>query len=149
MKGFWENWVKPNGQVLLIALAAVLEGLACMAYAAEQAWGNGFLAGACLAAMAGDVALRHDIEAEAKLKVLQDAYKDEVRDLRDETRERLGKRGRVSERTCRNVSEPPESGGFWPSPHFKCSECGCEHVSTDYVYYCPNCGAKVEGEPRR
>ncbi len=49
----------------------------------------------------------------------------------------------VAERTCRNVAEPPRSGGFWPSPHFRCSECGEPHVSVNYVDYCPHCGAKV------
>lgn len=48
-----------------------------------------------------------------------------------------------AERTCKNVHKPPKATTFWPSPHFKCSECGCVHVSMDYVYYCPNCGAKV------
>lgn len=47
--------------------------------------------------------------------------------------------------TCEDVSEPPRSGGFWPSPHFKCSVCGASHVSTDYVRFCPNCGARVRG----
>ncbi|WP_417352160.1 hypothetical protein [Gordonibacter pamelaeae] len=50
------------------------------------------------------------------------------------------------ERTCRDIAEPPKGGGFWPAPHFKCSECGGEHVSIDYVSYCPNCGAKVVDE---
>ena len=45
--------------------------------------------------------------------------------------------------TCEDVSEPPDSGGFWPSPHFKCSVCGTQHVSVGYVRYCPNCGARV------
>lgn len=45
--------------------------------------------------------------------------------------------------TCEDVSEPPESGGFWPAPHFKCSVCGTQHVSVGYVRYCPNCGARV------
>lgn len=44
---------------------------------------------------------------------------------------------------CHNVHEPPTDGTFWPAPHFKCSMCGNVHVSMDYVYYCPNCGAKV------
>lgn len=60
---------------------------------------------------------------------------------------RVGKLGKervyVPERTCRDVSEPPKDGGFWPTPHFKCSECGEGHISMDYVYYCPNCGARV------
>lgn len=47
------------------------------------------------------------------------------------------------ERTCRDIAEPPKGGEFWPAPHFKCSECGGEHVSIDYVSYCPKCGAKV------
>ena len=50
------------------------------------------------------------------------------------------------ERTCRNVHEPPKDSAFWPAPHFKCSECGAVHVSVDYVFYCPNCGARVEVE---
>ena len=50
------------------------------------------------------------------------------------------------ERTCRDIAEPPKGGGFWPAPHFKCSECGGEHVSIDYVSYCPKCGAKVVGD---
>jgi hypothetical protein len=45
--------------------------------------------------------------------------------------------------TCHDVSEPPKDCAFWPSPHFKCSECGATHVSMEYVYYCPNCGRKV------
>ena len=45
--------------------------------------------------------------------------------------------------TCRNVHEPPKGTTFWPLPHFKCSECGATHVSMEYVYYCPKCGAKV------
>ena len=49
-----------------------------------------------------------------------------------------------AERTCRNVHEPPKDSTFWPAPHFKCSECGAVHVSVDYVFYCPNCGARVE-----
>ena len=51
-----------------------------------------------------------------------------------------------AERTCKNVHEPPTTSTFWPSPHFKCSECGATHVSVDYVYFCPNCGAKVVEE---
>ena len=50
---------------------------------------------------------------------------------------------RLENGTCRNIHEPPKDGMFWPSPHFKCSECGATHVSMDYVYYCPNCGRKV------
>lgn len=49
-------------------------------------------------------------------------------------------------RVCHDVHEPPTSCEFWPSPHFKCSECGCTHVSIEYVKYCPNCGAEVESE---
>ena len=45
--------------------------------------------------------------------------------------------------TCHNVHEPPKDTTFWPSPHFKCSECGATHVSMEYVFYCPNCGRKV------
>lgn len=45
--------------------------------------------------------------------------------------------------TCRNVHEPPKDTTFWPAPHFKCSVCGKTHVSMDYVYFCPNCGAEV------
>lgn len=44
--------------------------------------------------------------------------------------------------TCADVSKPPKEG-FWPAPHFECSECGCKHVSPDYVRYCPHCGARV------
>lgn len=51
-----------------------------------------------------------------------------------------------TERTCRNVHDLPKDGTFWPAPHFKCSECGCTHVSLEYVFYCPNCGAKVVSE---
>lgn len=47
---------------------------------------------------------------------------------------------------CSNVHEPPRRSEFWPTPHFKCSECGSVHVSLDYVYYCPNCGRKVVDE---
>lgn len=49
----------------------------------------------------------------------------------------------VKEKTCRNVHEPPKATTFWPAPHFKCSRCGAVHVSTDYVFYCPYCGARV------
>lgn len=45
--------------------------------------------------------------------------------------------------TCINVHEPPKDTTFWPAPHFKCSKCGATHVSMEYVFYCPNCGAKV------
>lgn len=48
--------------------------------------------------------------------------------------------------TCRNVHKPPKNTTFWPTPHFKCSECGATHVSMEYVYFCPNCGAKVVDE---
>ena len=44
---------------------------------------------------------------------------------------------------CDNIHEPPKDATFWPSPHFKCSECGATHISIDYVFYCPNCGRKV------
>lgn len=44
--------------------------------------------------------------------------------------------------TCEDVSEPPKDG-FTPVPVFKCSECGCQHVSPKYVRYCPSCGARV------
>jgi rubrerythrin len=45
--------------------------------------------------------------------------------------------------TCHDVSEPPEDGVFWPTPHFRCSECGATHVSLEYVNYCPKCGRRV------
>lgn len=45
--------------------------------------------------------------------------------------------------TCHDVHEPPRTTTFWPTPHFKCSECGEVHVSMQYVFYCPNCGRKV------
>ena len=45
--------------------------------------------------------------------------------------------------TCRNIHESPKDTTFWPSPHFKCSECGAVHVSMDYVFYCPRCGREV------
>ena len=48
--------------------------------------------------------------------------------------------------TCHNVHEPPKDTTFWPSPHFKCSECGATHVSMEYVFHCPNCGRKVVDE---
>lgn len=48
------------------------------------------------------------------------------------------------ERTCRDVSEPPKTSAFWPSPHFKCSDCGADYVLSDYAYWCPACGARVE-----
>ena len=54
--------------------------------------------------------------------------------------------GCVKERTCYDISKPPADGGFWPSPHFKCSLCDKEHISMDYVFFCPNCGAKVIGD---
>lgn len=49
----------------------------------------------------------------------------------------------LGRRKCKNVHEPPKDTTFWPAPHFKCSVCGKAHVSTDYVYFCPNCGAEV------
>lgn len=51
-----------------------------------------------------------------------------------------------AERTCKDVHEPPRDTTFWPTLHFKCSRCGATHISIDYVYYCPNCGAKVVSE---
>lgn len=48
--------------------------------------------------------------------------------------------------TCKNIHEPPRNTTFWPTPHFKCSECGATHVSMEYVYFCPNCGRKVVDE---
>ena len=50
----------------------------------------------------------------------------------------------LGRRKCRNVHEPPKDTTFWPAPHFRCSVCGKAHVSTDYVYFCPNCGAEVD-----
>ena len=47
--------------------------------------------------------------------------------------------------TCKDVHEPPRNTTFWPTPHFKCSECGNTHVSMDYVYFCPSCGREVVG----
>ena len=48
--------------------------------------------------------------------------------------------------TCEDVSVP-RGDEFKPYVEFKCSECGCSHVSLTYVYYCPNCGAEVvEGD---
>lgn len=44
--------------------------------------------------------------------------------------------------TCGDVSELAKDG-FTPVPVFKCSECGCQHISSGYVRYCPNCGARV------
>ena len=52
----------------------------------------------------------------------------------------------VGRGTCRNVHEPPKSTTFWPTPHFKCSECGATHISMEYVFYCPNCGRKLVDE---
>lgn len=49
----------------------------------------------------------------------------------------------LGRRKCKNVHEPPKDTPFWPAPHFKCSVCGKTHVSMDYVYFCPNCGAEV------
>lgn len=49
-------------------------------------------------------------------------------------------------RTCRNTDAVPDDGGFYPSPHFRCSECGASYSLTGYAYYCPNCGAKVAEE---
>lgn len=52
-----------------------------------------------------------------------------------------------AERTCRNTDTVPDDGSvFYPSPHFRCSECGASYALTDYAYYCPNCGAKVVAE---
>ena len=48
--------------------------------------------------------------------------------------------------TCEDVSVP-RGDVFTPYVEFKCSACGCSHVSLTYVYYCPNCGAEVvEGD---
>ncbi len=58
------------------------------------------------------------------------------------TREAARRLADLIDPTCHDVSEPPENG-FWPAPHFECSECGGGHVSTDYVDYCPHCGARV------
>ena len=44
--------------------------------------------------------------------------------------------------TCGDVSELAKDG-FTPVPVFKCSECGCQHISSGYVRYCPDCGARV------
>ena len=44
--------------------------------------------------------------------------------------------------TCEDVSVP-HGDGFTPYVEFKCSACGCSHISLAYVYYCPNCGAEV------
>lgn len=44
--------------------------------------------------------------------------------------------------TCEDVSVP-RGDGFTPYVEFKCSACGCSHVSLTYVYYCPRCGAEV------
>lgn len=44
--------------------------------------------------------------------------------------------------TCEDVSVP-RGDGFTPYVEFKCSACGCSHVSLTYVYYCPWCGARV------
>lgn len=44
--------------------------------------------------------------------------------------------------TCEDVSVP-RGDEFTPYVEFKCSACGCSHVSLTYVYYCPWCGAEV------
>lgn len=44
--------------------------------------------------------------------------------------------------TCEDVFVP-RGDGFTPYVEFKCSACGCSHVSLTYVCYCPNCGAEV------
>lgn len=47
-------------------------------------------------------------------------------------------------RTCTNVDPVPKDGSaFYPTPHFKCSECGASYALTDYAYWCPACGAEV------
>lgn len=47
-------------------------------------------------------------------------------------------------RTCKNLDVVPKDGsGFYPTPHFKCSECGASYALTDYAYWCPSCGAEV------
>ena len=44
--------------------------------------------------------------------------------------------------TCEDVSVP-RGDEFKPYVEFKCSACGCSHVSLTYVCYRPNCGAEV------
>ncbi|MBQ9041458.1 MAG: hypothetical protein IJ111_01420 [Eggerthellaceae bacterium] len=46
--------------------------------------------------------------------------------------------------TCQNVAKQPDDVAFWPIPHFTCSECGKAYAMTDYAYFCPNCGKKVQ-----
>ena len=79
---------------------------------------------------------------------LNDYVRDIARDMNENIEsgiiaELLTLNGYVPEKTCHNISEPPADGGFWPAPHFKCSLCGELHVSMDYVFYCPNCGARI------
>lgn len=44
--------------------------------------------------------------------------------------------------TCEDASESSKDG-FTSVPVFKCSKCGCQHISPEYVRYCPNCGSRV------
>ena len=68
--------------------------------------------------------------------VIENIEKDTVESLRRDVLE-------SARDTCRNVHEPPDGETFWPAPHFRCSKCGKAHVSVDYVFFCPNCGAEV------
>ena len=65
----------------------------------------------------------------------------------------------MNEKRCINPSEDvaPVRHGRWidaypyidPNPMFMygiCSECGFEQGISKYLNYCPNCGAKMDGE---
>lgn len=69
---------------------------------------------------------------------------DVIESVEKDTVERLRREVLKSVRdTCCNVHEPPDGETFWPAPHFRCSKCGKTHVSMEYVFFCPYCGAEV------
>lgn len=71
--------------------------------------------------------------------IVEDIEKNTVESLRRDVLE-------SARDTCHNIHEPPRNTTFWPVPHFRCSKCGKAHVSMDYVFFCPNCGAEVTDE---
>lgn len=72
-----------------------------------------------------------------------DTHRISVSNFKDELTPAQAIAATLGRRKCKNIHEPPKDTTFWPAPHFKCSVCGKTHVSMDYVYFCPNCGAEV------